>query len=565
MDLKTVARKFALKNAFDYGKAEAKSVVGKVIAEFPEAKKDMKSALAEIANAVEEANTLGKSELEKALSAFEFAEKKEEKEKKFSLPGAEEGKVVTRFLPEPNGPPHLGHAKAAFLSAEFARQYDGKCLLRWDDTNPEKEKQEFADQIRGGLNWLGLKFDSETYASDYMPKLYAFAEQLVSQGDAYACACTQEEMKKNRVESKECACRSKSVADSLSLWKKMLDRELKEGDATLRLKADLKSLNTTMRDPVLFRIMLTSHYRQGEKYCVWPVYDFEACIVDSLEGVTHAFRSKEYELRDELYYFILDKLGVRKPFVYDFSRLDIQGTVLSKRVLRPFIESGKVWGWDDPRLPTLMGLKRRGLLPQAIRSFVLSFGLSKVESSPSLEALLRENQKLLETQANHYFFVENPVKVLVKNAPSGGANPLKHQEFPERGKRFLDAKSDFYIAKRDFDALTANETFRLKELFNAQVVEKKKDLLIAKFAGKDLLKELKKIQWVPVEGAVACEVLQIGDLLRGEEFNPASLRTARGFCERSCKDLNDGDFVQFERVGFARLDDKTKMRFILIS
>ncbi|MFH0922614.1 MAG: glutamate--tRNA ligase, partial [Candidatus Micrarchaeota archaeon] len=373
MELKTIARKFALKNAFDYGKAEVKSVVGKVIAEFPDAKKDMKTAMVEISAAVDEANALVKEELEKALSTFTFEEKKEEGEKKFVLPGAEKGSVVTRFLPEPNGPPHLGHAKAAFLSAEFARQYDGKCLLRWDDTNPEKETEEFEYQIRNGMQWLGLRFARESYASDYLEKFYGFAETMIERGDAYVCSCSQEEMKKNRMESVACNCRSRGVDENAALWKKMLSREMKEGEATLRLKADLKSLNTTMRDPVLFRIMLTPHYRQGEKYCVWPVYDFEACIVDSMEGVTHALRSKEYELRDELYYFILDKFNLRKPFVYDFSRLDIQGTVLSKRVLRPLIESKKVWGWDDPRLPTLMGLKRRGLLPEAIRSFVLSF------------------------------------------------------------------------------------------------------------------------------------------------------------------------------------------------
>lgn len=565
MDLKTISRKFALKNAFDYGKAEAKSVVGKVVAEFPDAKKDMKTAMLEIAAAVDDANALGKDELEKALSEFTFQEKKEGAEKKFVLPGAEKGKVVTRFLPEPNGPPHLGHAKAAFLSQEFARQYEGVCFLRWDDTNPEKEKEEFEYQIRDGMLWLGLIFAKETYASDYMEKFYAFAETLIERADAYVCTCSQEEMKSKRAESVECDCRARGVDENAALWKRMLSREMKEGSATLRLKADLTSLNTTMRDPVLFRIMFAPHYRQGEKYCVWPVYDFEACLVDSLEGVTHAFRSKEYELRDELYYFILDKFNVRKPFVYDFSRLDIQGTVLSKRVLRPLIESGKVSGWDDPRLPTLMGLKRRGILPEAIRSFVLSFGLSKVESSPSMAALLKENQKLLEEKANHYFFVEKPVRVLVKNAPLGGANPPKHPDFPGRGKRFLDAKSDFYIAKKDFDALEKDETFRLKELFNCQVVEKTKDLLVAKFAGKDLVKESKKIQWVPVEGAVACEVLAIGDLLLPNgEFNPSSLQIESGFCEKTCKELNNGDFVQFERVGFCRLDDKAKMRFILV-
>jgi glutamyl-tRNA synthetase len=561
--LEIVIRKHALKNAFDYGKAEVKSVAGKVVAEHPDSKKDMKKTLELISKEVVLVNEMGKDEVKNELADYAFAEKKEEKKENWSLPGAEEGKVVTRFLPEPNGFLHLGHAKAAFLSAELARQYSGKILLRFDDTNPEKEKLEFVEAIKEDAEWLGLKFDGkETYSSDLMPEFYGFAEQLVSQGDAYVCVCPQEEVKKNRELKKACLCRDKRQAENLEGWREMNSR-LKEGEAILRLKADLESNNTVMRDPTLFRILETPHYRQGSRYRVWPTYDFEVSIADSLKGVTHALRSKEYELRDELYYFILEKLGLRKPVVYDFSRLNIRGNALSKRLLKPFVDEKKVWGWDDPRLLTIRGMKRRGLLPQSIKDFVLSFGLSKVESSPSIEKLFKENQKFLEPISEHYFFVSKPVKLLVKNSKETFAKIPKHPAVLEKGHRILHAEKDFFISKADADSLNDGELFRLKELYNVKLLEKTHNGLVGEYAGKELKDGTKKLQWVPAKQAVAAELIAAGDLLVGEKFNAKSLSVENGFCEEDCKKLREGAIIQFERVGFVRLDDKKRMRFVL--
>ena len=559
-------RKNALKNTFDYGKADPKSVVGKVIAEFPDAKKDMGRTMQLVAQAVEEANKKTREELEKEMSDFVFYEKKEVKRDKWELPGVEEGKVVTRFLPEPNGFPHMGHAKSGFLSFTLAKQYNGKFLLRFDDTNPEKEKQEYVDAIKEDAEWLGLKADGpETYASDLMVQFYDYAIQLITPGNAFICSCTQEQMKKNREEKTECLCRRRSEGQNLAFWQQMVEGAFKEGEAILRLKGDMASNNTVMRDPTLFRIILTPHYRHGEKYKAWPTYDFEVSIADSLEGVTHALRSKEYELRDELYYFILDKLGLRKPVVYDFSRLNIKGNALSKRLIKPFVDEKKVWGWDDPRLLTLKGLKRRGILPEAIRTFVLGFGLSKVESEPNIEALLKENAKLLEPQAEHYFLVEKPLRLMVKNSKETFAKIPLHPTDKGRGFRVLHAEKDFFLSRKDLDELDEGDVFRLKELYNVKLLEKNANAVIGEYAGRDLIDGTRKVQWVPAANAIKCEVLRVSELLEGDKFNPRSLVTEVGYCEPECAKLEESAIVQLERVGFARLDDKTRMRFILTS
>ena len=229
------------------------------------------------------------------------------------MPGAEQGKVVTRFPPEPSAYPHIGHAKAAFLNYELARKYGGQFILRWDDTNPENESEEFVKAIREGLAWLGIRADRELFASDDIPKQYELAQKLVSEGNAYVCTCSQEAMKASRQEMKRCACYSQPPAKQLELWKKMVSGGFEEGEAVLRFVGDIASQNTVMRDPTLFRIIKSSHYRQGEKYSCWPTYDFDGAVEDSISGVTHALRSKEYELRDELYAALLDKLGLENP------------------------------------------------------------------------------------------------------------------------------------------------------------------------------------------------------------------------------------------------------------
>ncbi|MDD5337610.1 MAG: glutamate--tRNA ligase family protein, partial [Candidatus ainarchaeum sp.] len=353
MSLTETIRKHALKNAFDFGKPNPGAIAGKVIAEFPDAKKDMKETMRLIGEAVAEVSKLRKDEIEHKLKSYTFAEKKEE-EKKLALPNAEFGKVVTRFPPEPSGYPHIGHAKAAFLDYGCAKEYGGKMILRFDDTNPEKESQEYVDAIKEGLEWLGIEWDSESYSSDKMKLFYECAEKLMEKDAVYVCTCAQEQVSEGRTTGKACACKTLEKSETLARWKKM-HSGYKPGEAIVRLKGDLSAQNTVMRDPTLFRIISAEHYRQGKNYSVWPTYDFDAPIMDSMEGVTHAMRTKEYELRDELYFLLIKLLGLRVPDLVEFSRLSIKNAPIGKRFITPLVKEGKVMGWDDPRLPTLKG------------------------------------------------------------------------------------------------------------------------------------------------------------------------------------------------------------------
>ncbi len=565
MELKEAARKHALKNAFDYGKASAGAVMGKVIAELPSAKEDMKATGKAVAEAVAQVNKLSKAEIEKELGKHEFVEKKEE-ERKIRLEGAAEGLVVTRFLPEPNGYLHIGHAKAAWLNRQSADDWNGKCLLRFDDTNPEAEEKEFVQAIKEDLQWLGIEFDGkESYTSDLMPQLYEFAEKMIAEGNAYVCECKAEQVKENREKMLECKDRKKTPEANLADWKKMLDGGFGEGKAIVRLKGDLSALNTVMRDPTLFRIIEKPHYRQGGKYKAWPTYDFEVSIADSLAGVTHALRSKEYELRDELYYRILELLGLRKPVVYDFARLNIKGTMLSKRFLKPLIERKKVLGWDDPRLPTIRGLQRRGLLSEAIKEFVLGFGLSKVESEPGWEKLLSINRKMLDATAGHYFFVAEPLEIAVTGVPKEqiGEKQLAKHPLEKLGGRKVVVGGKFFLSGADAKQLEEGEVFRLKELYNVKLVKKGKGIE-GEFAGTEKISG-KILQWVSGEKveALKATLVEAGDLVDEKgEFNADGLKETSGYCEKACTQLKEGDVVQFERVGFCRLDDAKKMAFV---
>ncbi len=549
-------RKHALKNRKDFGKTNPKSIVGKVIADFPDAKKDMKLTMEESARICEEVNALSDSDLESKLSKYTFAEKKHEK-KELELPDAEQGKVVTRFPPEPSGYPHIGHAKAGFLDYELAKKYGGKMLLRFDDTNPEKEKPEYVDAIKDGLQWLGIKWEGdETYTSDNMEKFYSYAEKMLETDKAYVCTCTGEQISKNRELQAECDCRKLPLDEQKSRWKKMLDGGYGVGEAILRYKGDLTSDNTAMRDPSLFRIILFAHYRQGEQFRVWPSYDFAAPIMDSIEGVTHAMRTKEYELRNPLYFAILKDLQLREPILVEFARLSIKNTKVGKRYITPLVKEGKVSGWDDPRLPTLKGLKRRGILPEAIKTFVLSFGLTKAESEPVWDKLLSENRKLLDPTAPHYFFVPNPIKIMVEGAPERTAKLKVHPDKEE--VRQYSVKDTFYVPRAEIEGMKEGEVFRLKELYNVRMVENMDEVKVG-YAGEELTKG-KKIQWV--SEPLDCEIWKAGDLFLDGEYNPDSLTKEQGYCEKAVLDLEVGTIIQFERYGFCRLDSKEPLRFI---
>lgn len=556
-NLQKIITKHVLKNAFDYGKANPGAVMGKVISEFPDCKKDTKTTMASITSEIKRVSKLSKDQMAEEMKNFEY-KVKEQKQKTIELPHAEKGKVVTRFPPEPSGYAHIGHAKAVCLNFEAAQAYDGYMILRFDDTNPEKESKQFVDAIRDGLTWLGIKWKKETYTSDNMDKIYAAAEKLIKDGNAYLSTASRDELSDSRTNSKPLPERASSPEENMKKWKSMLSGKYKKGEALLLFKGDLNSDNTVMRDPALARIMDSKHYRQKNKYIVWPGYDLAVVVMDHLEGITHPMRSKEYELRDELYYTLFDALGWKKPNMVPFSRLSIKNAPISKRLITPLVNEKKVSGWDDPRLPTLAGLKRRGLLPEAIKKFVLSFGLSKVESEPDWEVLLSENRKLLDQQADHYFFVADPVKLVVKGLEK---QKLKLPLHPKKknGFREFNITNTIYISKQDADSLEQDEVFRLKDLCNAKLVKKGKTFE-AEFAGDKIVP--KKLQWV-TKDFIDCKILILKDLLDDGVYNSNSLTTIKGYCEHNCKKLKQGSIIQFERFGFCVLDStKTTITFI---
>ena len=556
--LQEIARKYVLKNAFEYGTANVGAVVGKVIAEFPDAKNDMKTTMTCISNTIIEVSKLSKNQILNEMNRYEYI-KKEEKQKTIELPNAKKGMVITRFPPEPSGYPHIGHAKAAFLDYEIAKQYDGQMILRFDDTNPEKESQEYVDAIKDGLSWLGIKWSIETYTSDNIQKIYEAAEKLIIIDKAYVCICSQEKLSAKRTHAKPCTCRSNSTVDNNARWKKMLSGKLK---AVLLYKDDLNSNNTVMRDPALARVITKKHYRQKSKYIVWPSYDLAVVIMDHYEGITHPMRSKEYELRDALYYSLFDSLKWEKPTMIPFSRLSIKNAPISKRLLTPLVKEKKVCGCDDPRLPTLAGLKRRGILPEAIKNFVLSFGLSRVESEPTLEALLAENRKLIDPVAKRFFFVKNPVPMSVNNLEKQQIVVRTHPK-QDLGNRKIDVDGNIYISESDATELKKNEELRLKDLCNIRIIKLSDGKMADAIRTDDKTVE-KKIQWVPKK-SIKCEILIPKDLLKDDgTFDQNSLEKAIGLCEPACANIREGEIIQFERFGFCRLDKKSAGRLTFI-
>ena len=551
--LTSVIKKHVLKNAYEYGKANAGSVVGKVIAEFPDAKKDMKATMLEISKIISEVSNFSKEQIEKEMKEYEYI-KKEETKKDFRLENSQT--VVTRFPPEPSGYPHIGHAKAAFLDYMFAMDNGGEMVLRFDDTNPEKESQEYVDAIRDGLTWLGIKWSRETYTSENIEKIYEAAEKLLSKDKAYICVASQEEISEMRTNGTPVKCRGLSVQENMYRWEELLAGKLK---AVLLYKGDLSSDNTVMRDPALARIITKSHYKQKKRYHVWPSYDLAVVVMDHLENITHSMRTKEYELRNELYFALFDVLEWKKPELIEFSRLVIKNSPVSKRLLTPMVQKKQVAGWSDPRLPTLAGLKRRGILPEAIREFVLSFGLSKVESEPGLEKLLAENRKILDPESRHFFFVKDPVLIEINGAKPGQIVLRQHPK-KDVGSRTLEVGSKVYISKSDSDLLEIGENVRLKDWCNIEIIEKGKSIKANQTTD---VQVPKKIQWVPKNG-IKCEILFPKDLLRDGEYDPHSLEKITGFCESECLALDEGEVIQFERFGFCRLDKRNKKNLVFI-
>jgi glutamyl-tRNA synthetase len=559
--IQSEARKFALQNAVLFnGKANEKAVVGKVFAALKKEGVTPAQIIPVVSQVVTQVNSMSAADqlAELTILAPELLQK-EKKEKDFSLPPlpfAEKGHVVTRFPPEPNGYLHIGHAKAAIIDSEYARIYDGKFILRFDDTNPENALLEFYDAQKEDLRWLGIQWDSEYHTSDHLQTHYKLAEQLISQRDAYICKCTPETIRDGRFHAKTCTCREELTGPvGLDLWKEMLAS--REANRILRLRGEMNSENTAMRDPTLFRVIDTKHPLTGDTYHVWPTYDFAGAVEDSISGVTHPFRTKEYELRDEVYFRILGLLNLRAPHLMEFSRLSIDGMPVSKRKIKPLIEQGLVSGFDDVRLPTLRGLKRRGIVPEAIKQFVLQQGFSKVESVIDFSLVESVNRKYLDPRVKRYYFVPDPVQIIVENAQKKTVKLHLHPD-ATMGDRTIHTASTFFIPRQDVQKMKVGDVFRLKGLYNVKIT-KLGDTVHGSYEGEELIAETAKIQWT-TDDYIELTVFVPELIFKGESFNPDSLHETQGYAEKAVAGVPSGEIVQFERVGFVRLEkQKTKL------
>ncbi len=563
-ELKREIRKMALQNAFEHGgETRDKIVLGKILGTKPEFRTKVKEISKDISEIVSDVNQLSSDEQKKEIDEnfpeiLAPKEKIQEREGLPELKNAIQGKVITRFPPEPNGYPHIGHAKAAIINSEYAKMYGGKFILRMDDTNPEAERMEYHAAIKVGLEWLGIEFDIVKSTSDDMEIFYEKGIELINSGKAYVCTCKREDISKNRRERKACKCSMKDVDKNNKNWKKMQEK-FKPGDAVVRFRGDMKADNAVMRDPVLFRIIDEKHYTLGKKYRIWPSYDFAVAIEDSIDGVTHAFRSKEFELRKELTDTILDTLNMRKPYQGFFSRLEFKGMPISKRIIRPLIEEGKVSWYDDPRLPTLEALKRRGIKPEAIRKFIMSLGLTKANTLAPFDSLEAFNRKFVDPDSKRLFMVSNAKKLSVKNLPVSSVEIPNHP-VNDMGKRKIEVNGEFYISGDDAQNIKEGMQIRLLGLGNISI--KKVGIEFeGEFEGEENIANIPKIQWVTQKTAHKIKMLIPKVLFNGDKFNEDSLEELDVYTEPHYLQLKEGEEIQFVRFGYCRKDSQNQVIF----
>ncbi len=550
MDTDTKILAYSLANALKFnGKATDKAVLGKILAEDPEARKQSAEIKSKVDQIIMQVNAMSieeqKSALEKVapelLNEQPKKDKKQEDRNIYSFLGIRDGEyVAAAFPPEPSKYPHIGHAKAILLNYMLAKQYNGKFYLRFEDTNPELAKKEFYDIHLENYKWLGIEPDNIDNASNHMEEFYIFAEELIKKGKAYVCMCEQEKMRENRNKGIECSCRQNSEKKNMQEWKDMFI--MREGEAVLRMKIDLQHANTTMRDPVIMRIIEHEHVLTGKKYRVWPNYDFENSVMDGLTKVTHRLRTKEFELRNELQRYIQNALGFEQTKVYEFARFNLEGVESSGRIIRDKIEKGEMLGWDDPSLTTLVALRRRGFLPEAIKNFVISTGITKTEATLTWDDLIVQNRRLLDSNCNRYFFIDTPIKIKINNAPLQECHLKFHPEHADRGTRNLKTHDVFYLANLDVEQLKEGELYRLMDCLNFTktngnyVFDSKEH---DKYKGKG-----KKIMhWLPLSSTLQKVEIMMPDKSK-----------RNGLGEETIKNLKIGEIIQFERFGFCKLD-----------
>jgi len=512
--------------------------------------------------------------------------------------GANEGRVHTRFPPEPNGYLHIGHAKSICVNFGLAKHYNGKCNLRFDDTNPSKEEQEYVDSIQADLRWLGFEWDALYYASDFFEQLYQYGEHLIQHGKAYVCDLTVDQISEYRGwldrPGKESPYRTRSVEENLDLFRRMRAGEFADGTKTLRAKIDMASPNPNLRDPVLYRIMRAHHHRTGDAWCIYPMYDFAHGQCDALEGITHSICTLEFEIHKPLYNWLIQNLPVpHHPRQIEMARLQLTYTVLSKRKLLELVKSGTVDGWDDPRMPTISGIRRRGYTPEALRAFCEHIGVARATST--IERVVLENaiRDDLNKRATRTMAVLDPIKVTIENFAAGHVewlDAVNNPEDPSAGTRKIALTRTVYIERDDFREEAPKKYFRLapgKEVrlryaYCITCKEVKKDAegrvveLVCTYdpqTGHGQTPDGRKVKgilhWVSAEQCVDVPVRLYDHLFAVEHpddvpegvdwktnLNPQSLVVTSAKVEAGLQAAAAGTHWQFERVGYFYVDPK---------
>lgn len=508
------------------------------------------------------------------------------------------GKAVhTRFPPEPNGYLHIGHAKSICLNFGLAKKFGGKCNLRFDDTNPSKEEQEYVDSIQEDVRWLGFEWDELHYASDYFQQLYDLAVKLIRDGKAYVCDLTGDEIRQYRGSlkepGKESPFRSRSVEENIELFEKMRSGEVANGAQTLRAKIDMASPNINLRDPVMYRVLKANHHRTGDQWSIYPMYDWAHGQSDAIEGITHSVCTLEFEDHRPLYNWFCENLGGNHPRQIEFARLNLSFTVMSKRKLLQLVTEKHVSGWDDPRMPTISGLRRRGFTPESLRAFCQDIGIAKFYSTVDVTVLENAIRNHLNEVANRVMAVLDPVKLVLTNYPEGQTEQLEAANNPgdeSAGKRLIPFSRELYIERSDFMEDAPRKFFRLKpggevRLRSAyiikceevvkddsgRVVELRCTYDPATRSGSETVQRKVKgtIHWASVKDSLEVPVRLYDRLFLAENpesapegktfldnLNPDSLETVTAFVEPSLADAAAGDRVQFERTGYFCVDSK---------
>ncbi len=560
-DVKDAAIKYAVLNATKHeGKAQTGPVMGRIMAEFPDLRRHPKEAVSIINEAVALVNSWKPDKQESILAENwpELMQIDGEKEKEKKLPPLENVEkysiVKTRFAPNPDGALHLGSAEPVIFCDEYAKMYNGRFILRFEDTSSDVKPPilEMYDSIEEDLQWLDVDVDEKYVQSERIPLYHEYAEKLLEMGTAYVCVCPPSKFRELYMEKIPCPCRDVNPRINLERWRKMLDGTYSRGEAVVRIKTDIQHPNPAVRDWPALRISDTFHPRVGNAYRVWPLYNFSCAIDDHLTGVSHIIRGKEHDVNTTRQRYVYEYFGWEYPEIINVGRVGLEDVILSKSRTREGIENGTYEGWDDPRLGTLKALRRRGLQPETIRKIMIQIGPKPINVMLSWDNIAAENRKLIDASSNRYTFIRNPITLMIQDIPEkiDAKLPL-HPDFPDRGSRTYEIIPEkgiynFNIPAMDAEKFKPGDLVRLMGLMNIEVVKVQESSVLSRFHSIEYKeareREAPFINWLPSNEGVPSTVI----------MQDASI--AKGVAEKKVEEIKPDTMIQFERFGFVRVD-----------